>query len=152
MNSVKLRYQLTESVDGSEVVLSSVETNHVVNNGVEQWAKPVNASSEHPQFPLAQGLAVAEDLKGWLPKQVLDDGGNHYVVVELDNEVQVGSVLVYYNFGFASQQLKSVSVANVDDVNGGFVMVWKRNETEQASPQQTQLTLSASPAPPFSPS
>ncbi|QDZ18280.1 hypothetical protein A3770_01p07980 [Chloropicon primus] len=149
-NSIKLRYQLTELVDRSEVALSSVETNHFVNNGLDQWAKPVSASSEHPQFPLDQGLAVAEDSKGWLPKQILDDGTDHHVVVELANEVQLSSLAVYYNFGYANQQLKSVSVANVDDPSSGFTVVWKRSETEAASQSNSQVgTVSFASAPFF---
>ena len=148
-NSVKLTYQLTKQVSGADVVLSSVETNHFVKNDLEQWATAVNASSEHPQFPLEEGLAVAEDAKGWLPKQVLEKGANHYVVVSLDQEVQLNSVSVYYNFGFANQQLKSVRVSNLDE-SSGFVMVWKGNETQPAASDATTDTVTFDSAPFFS--
>ena len=151
-NSVRLRYELTRSVDGAEVALSSVETNHFVSNTLEQWASPVNASSENALFPLQEGLAAAEDSKGWLPQQVLDDGSDHYVVVELASEVQVGQISVYYNFGYANQQLKSVSVANTDDPSAPFTMVWKRNETERNAASSTDDvdTVTFDPAPFFS--
>ena len=44
------------AVAGAEVALSSVETNHFVSNTLEQWASPVNASSENALFPLQEGL------------------------------------------------------------------------------------------------
>ena len=149
-SSVKLLYQLVELVDGSEVVLSEVLHNHVVKNTMEQWAKPVNASSEHPAFQLMQGLAQAEDTKGWSPKQV-DDNNHHSVVVELESEIQLNSVSVYYNFGYANQQLKSISVANLDAADK-FVMVWKSNETIQEiqTSSSTVDTVSFDSAPFFS--
>jgi hypothetical protein len=151
-NSIRVRYELAEVVDGAEKVHSQVEHSHVVRNTMEQWAKAVNASSEHPDFGFAQGIAQAEDRKGWSPLQIAFEEGpssHHQVVVSLEKEVQVSQVLVYYNFGYASQQLKSISVENTDDL-GSFVMVWRGNETDPTSSSLDSEVVAFSPAPFFS--